>query len=116
LNLAWIVEVLVRFGAALNVPAVVARSAVAHRELCCELAEPVDRSDEENDRLGDRENELARFLTATPAPVAWIVFRKIEILEDALSEEGTNWTDNREVVMLAGIKADLLRFNINDVD
>jgi hypothetical protein len=22
----------------------------------------------------------------------------------------TNWTDNREVVMLAGIKADLLRF------
>jgi hypothetical protein len=35
----------------------------------------------------------------------------IEVLEHYLgASDGTAWSDNREVVMLAGIKADLLRF------
>jgi hypothetical protein len=60
---------------------------------------------------GDRETELARLIVTTPAVYGWMVLRKIEVLEHYLGAEGeTSWTDNREVVMLAAIKADLLRF------
>ena len=58
-----------------------------------------------------REFELARLITCTPAVLPWMIFCKLEVLEHYLGgDDGTNWTDNREVVMLAGIKADLLRF------
>jgi hypothetical protein len=60
----------------------------------------------------ERETELARTIIMTPAVFPWMIFRKIEVLEHYLG--GTNSTgtsrDNRELVMLAGIKADLLRF------
>lgn len=67
-------------------------------------------SDEQTAARFDRDAELTRWITATPAPAPWFIFYKIEVLEHALGNDGTNWIDNREVVMLAGIKADLLRF------
>ena len=41
-----------------------------------------------------------------------MIMRKLEVLEHYLgfSDDGTSRIDNREVVMLAGVKADLLRF------
>ncbi len=40
-----------------------------------------------------------------------MVLPKLEVLEHYLGADGgTSYIDNREVVMLAGIKADLLRF------
>jgi hypothetical protein len=55
---------------------------------------------------------LARLITTTPAVLPWMILRKIEVLEYYLgASDGTAWNDNREVVMLAGIKADLLRFD-----
>jgi hypothetical protein len=62
---------------------------------------------------GEREDELARLITTFPAVYDWMIFKKIEVLEYYLASTatgGTGWTDNREIVMLAGIKADLLRF------
>jgi hypothetical protein len=52
---------------------------------------------------------LARLVTTTPAELPSRIFQKIEVLEHYLGAdgEGTNWTDNRELVMLAGIKVDL---------
>ena len=61
-------------------------------------------------RHGDREDELARLITTTPSVLPWMIFYKLEVLEHYLGHDGTGWADNREVVMLAGIKADLLRF------
>jgi len=59
----------------------------------------------------ERRDELARLITTTPAVFPWMIMWKLEVLEHYLGwADGTNWTDNREVVMLAGIKADLLRF------
>jgi hypothetical protein len=65
----------------------------------------------------DREEELARMITTTPAIYPWMIFNKLEVLEHYLGvNEGTNWIDNRELVMLAGIKADLLRFEPREPD
>lgn len=63
---------------------------------------------------GDRQCELARLITTTPAVLPWMIFRKLEVLEHYLGEDGTTWADNREIVMLAGIRADLLRFGIGE--
>ena len=61
-------------------------------------------------RLG-RQDELARLITTTPAVLPWMIFQKWEVLEHCLGDpDGSEWPDNRQVVMLAGIKADLLRF------
>ncbi|MEH3117096.1 MAG: hypothetical protein PGN25_05665 [Methylorubrum populi] len=62
----------------------------------------------------DREDELARLITTTPAAVPWMVLYKLQVLEHYLGDDGTNWTDNRELVMLAGIRADLLRFTLEE--
>jgi hypothetical protein len=63
-----------------------------------------------------REDELARLITTTPAVYPWMILKKLEVLECYLGgfEGSTNFVDNREVVMLAGIKADLLRFVPHD--
>jgi hypothetical protein len=75
----------------------------------------MDESDRDEDFKQDREGELARLITMTPAVHPWMIFSKLEVLEYYLgSEGGTRWTDNREVAMLAGIKADLLRFTPTD--
>lgn len=60
----------------------------------------------------DRLTELARQITTTPAVLPWMIFEKLEVLEYYLAPDGqgTEWSDNREIVMLAGIKADIIRF------
>lgn len=69
-------------------------------------------------RLSEQEYRLAREITATPAPCPWQVGRKFEVLEHYLGdfEEGTSHTDSREVMMLAGIKADIIRFGLKRPD
>jgi hypothetical protein len=71
-----------------------------------------DWADDRSREHSDRENELARLITTTPAVYPWMIMFKLEVLEHYLGfpDDGTSWIDNREVVMLAGIKADLLRF------
>jgi hypothetical protein len=67
--------------------------------------------DDESQKCLDCEEELARLITTFPAVYPWMIFSKFEVLEYYLGiEGGTSWRDNRELVMLAGIKADLLRF------
>ena len=69
------------------------------------------QSDEEMQAELERRDELARLITTTPAVFPWMIMHKLEVLEHYLGwADGTNWTDNREVAMLAGIKADLLPF------
>ena len=68
------------------------------------------QSDKEMQAQLDRADELARLITTTPAVFPWMIMHKLEVLEHYLGADGTNWTGNREIVMLAGIKADLLRF------
>src|SRR5688500_6220187 len=64
----------------------------------------------------DREEELARMITTTPSVLPWMIWQKIEILEHYLvcGGSGTSWADQREIVMLAGIKADLIRLSGGD--
>jgi len=70
-----------------------------------------DIGDEEQRAHFGREAELARLITTTPAVYPWMILDKLEVLEHYLGADGgTAWSDNRELVMLAGIKADLLRF------
>ena len=57
---------------------------------CC------DRSDEMSH--DEREIELARTITTTPAVMPWMIFTKIEVLEYYLGfDGGTTWSDNRRV-------------------
>jgi hypothetical protein len=76
----------------------------------------IDWSKRDEFAHGERLDELARLITTTPAVLPWMILSKIEVLEYYLggSGDGTAWSDNREVVMLAGIKADLLRFEPRD--
>ena len=70
-----------------------------------------DDGDEAATARSDRSDELARLITTTPAALAWMIFEKLEVLEHYLGDpDVSGWTDNREIVMLAGIKADLMRF------
>jgi hypothetical protein len=71
-----------------------------------------DLSDGESEKLQAREDELARLITTTPSVYPWMISMKIEILEHYLG--GAQFVDNREFVMLAGIKADLLKFELGD--
>ena len=68
------------------------------------------------DALCAREYELARLIATTPCQRPWQALRKIDVLEYYLcgAERETCWTDNREFAMLAGIKADLRRFEPSD--
>lgn len=75
----------------------------------------IDWGERDEHGHGERETELARLITTTPAVYPWMIFSKLEVLEHYLGADGgTAWSDNREVVMLAGIKADLLRFEVKD--
>jgi hypothetical protein len=75
-----------------------------------DLPRDEDTPDEEAAARSDRVDELARRITTTPVPNSWLIWHKFEVLEHYLTYygESTSWSDNREVVMLAGIKADLL--------
>lgn len=75
------------------------------------MGDEIDWSQQDENSHGDRMDELARLITTTPAVLPWMILCKIEVLEHYLAVDGgTGWNDNREIVMLAGIKADLLRF------
>jgi hypothetical protein len=76
------------------------------------------QTEDEHRAQGERLEELARLVTTTPAPIPWMIWRKFQVLECylAYNGEGTTWRDNREIVMLAGIKADLIRFGIGRDD
>jgi hypothetical protein len=69
-----------------------------------------DRTADEAEADTVRDEELARRITTTPVTMPYEIWHKFEVLEHYLSYYGqpTTWADNREVVMLAGIKADLL--------
>lgn len=71
----------------------------------------VEAGADDDDEEGDRDGDLARAIMATPAADARDVFRKIGILEHYMTfdNEPTLWSDSREVLLLASIKADLLR-------
>lgn len=59
----------------------------------------------------DRERELALLICAPPSPIAWVLHDKIEVLKQALADSATlgKATDNSELVMLAGVEADVYR-------
>jgi hypothetical protein len=80
-------------------------------KLRADIASPrQDRTDDEAEADTIRDEELARRITTTPVTMPYEVWHKFEVLEHYLTYygESTSWSDNREVVMLAGIKADLL--------
>ena len=61
-------------------------------------------------------NEAERALLTTPAPLPWGVWMKWEVLDQIMTNEawsGMN-TDNRGIVAVAAIKADILRFGLGD--
>ena len=71
--------------------------------------------DERHDELAQRLEDAARLAITTHVPLPWMVWQKIQILEDALHGTGEcEWTDNRQVWMLAGIKADLMAHGIGN--
>lgn len=75
---------------------------------CRTCYQDLEISDEKENKAMRRADELARLITTTPATSPWTVDAKFEVLEHYMNfNEGTNWNDNREIVMLAGIKADL---------
>jgi hypothetical protein len=61
-------------------------------------------------------NEAERALLTMPAPPPWGVWMKWEVLDQLMTNEawsGMN-TDNRVIVAVAAIKADILRFGLGD--
>jgi hypothetical protein len=62
--------------------------------------------DDESDQLSDRENELVHEMITTPAPDKWAVLNKIDVLQDYMGMGG-NWTDRRDKLLLASIRADV---------
>ncbi|MEP9355999.1 hypothetical protein ABLE93_20690 [Xanthobacter sp. KR7-65] len=71
----------------------------------------IEAGAEDDDEDRDRDGDIARAIMGTPATDARDVFSKIHVLECymTLGNEPTIWSDSREVVLLASIKADLLR-------
>lgn len=55
-------------------------------------------------------DRLALRITSEHSVDNHMIWRKFEVLEHAIcaNGDGTEWTDNREIMMLAGIKADLI--------
>ena len=62
--------------------------------------------DEEGDRLSDREGEIVHAMIMMPAPDKPAILNKIDILHECI-RTGSNWTDRREFLLLASIKADV---------
>jgi hypothetical protein len=74
----------------------------------------------EDDRTSNarsrRADEAERALLTTPAPLPWGVWMKWEVLDWLMiNEQDTGaYTDNRVMVAVAAIKADVLRFGMNN--
>lgn len=83
-----------------------------------EAADPnnIEEAEEACSKRRDREDELALLIATTPAELPWMLFWKFEVLERALcyDGDGCHWTDSREIRMLAGIKADLMKFEMKE--
>jgi hypothetical protein len=62
--------------------------------------------DEESDRIAARENEIVHEMISTPAPTSHAILDKIDILQNYM-EMGSNWTDKRDFLLLASIRADV---------
>jgi hypothetical protein len=62
------------------------------------------------------EDEATRVLLTTPAPLPYGVWMKWEVLEYLMiNEQDTGrFTDNRVMVAVAAIKADVMRFGMNN--
>jgi hypothetical protein len=60
------------------------------------------------------ERSAARDLLVTPATLPWMIWQKWEVLDDYLDTEKRDgvFSDNRTIVALACVKADLMRFRI----
>jgi hypothetical protein len=73
-----------------------------------------DQCDEAADARGERCFRAERTFMATPAPRQCWVWMKWEVLEIAVTRQITDGphNDNRIVTMLASIKADHLRFEL----
>jgi len=70
----------------------------------------LNRGELSKDLLGhaiEHDIELAMRINTISSVVPWMIFKKLEVLEHYMDE--SNYTDHRPVVLLAGIKADLLR-------
>jgi hypothetical protein len=79
------------------------------------LANPAgDDSDNVMDGKQDAVDEAGRQLLTAPAFLNWMVWRKWQVLEFCLNQDVMDGKhiDNRTVVALASIKADLVRFGI----
>jgi len=61
-------------------------------------------------------DEAERAVLTTPAPLPWGIWKKWEVLDQLMINEadtGMN-TDNRVIVAIAAIKADVLRFGLGN--
>ena len=75
-----------------------------------------DDTDEVSDSRTDATDEAARQLLAMPAFLDWMIWKKWEVLELYIGTDAADGghTDNRTVMALGCIKADLLRLGIGD--
>jgi hypothetical protein len=70
-----------------------------------------DERDEDVNADIERMDELERILAQEPCGLPWQVFRKIEVLRHRLLRFVDNGADNSdELIFLAGIEVDLVRF------
>ena len=71
-----------------------------------------DVTDTDLSALDDQLSDIERLICTTPAPRAYDVMRKFQVLEDCMATELRDGPclDGRSIVMLAGIMADTMRF------
>ncbi len=72
--------------------------------------------DEHMDALGDKQDAAELALLTTPSPATWGVWIKWEILDSLATKEveAGHLEENRMIVALAAIKADVLRFGLRE--
>jgi hypothetical protein len=83
------------------------------------LANPAgDNSDDVMDAKQDDVDEAGRQLLSAPAVLNWMVWMKWEVLEFCINQDTMDGKhiDNRSVVALATIKADLMRFGVGNAE
>jgi hypothetical protein len=72
--------------------------------------------DESTRARSDRCDAAERALLTTPAPSDWAIWMKWEALDQIATSDAVagQYTDNRLILALGAIKADLIRFGIGD--
>ena len=90
------------------------RDYLAAQAACKDPDGPDD--DEQRNALFDRQDEAELELLTMPAPLAEYVWTKWEILDRLVTEdaEAGHLANNRAIVALGAIKADILRFGLKD--